>query len=40
MFYTGATAYPFLPEPAVVDSLSDAGFGVYRYEEGTLKTFY
>ena len=40
MFYTGATAYPFLPEPAVVDSLSDVGFGVYRYEEGTLKTFY
>lgn len=36
MFYTGATAYPFLPEPGVVDSLQGVGYGVYRYEGGEL----
>lgn len=36
MFYTGATAYPSLPGPGVVDSLPGVGYGVYRYEGGKL----
>lgn len=36
MFYTGATAYPLLPEAEVLDSLARAGYGVYRYERGAL----
>ncbi len=36
MFYTGATAYPLMPEAEVVDSLAGAGYKVYRYAEGKL----